>query len=175
MSELPESATTIPAPPRVPTDLIPDPEFDGAASDSPAVLERRIDAEAARTDMVLAALSASTTATAKASEALGVLASDLRALKQSGEKRDEALSKMLAARFEDVDDQLKAVKNQLSKARGLTGALNQLVTGLRGFSNSLHDRQEKFEGKLRDLEARRISFRKRPARRRFLRVVANEG
>jgi hypothetical protein len=120
---------------------------------------------------------ASSDSTAKAIEDLGKrIDQRFDQFEAKYDAESKALTKMLTARFDDIDTELLDVNRKLSRASGLIAALNQLLTGLRHFGKSMHDRLAKHDDRLREIERKRIRFRNRePRRRRWLHVVSNEG
>jgi chromosome segregation ATPase len=168
--------STIPAPPKLPTNLST--QVDPAVGDdAPAELETLKDSADAQWDQVKAAFNSCVETQKETLLAISKLSTkvDERFAELNASRAAE--SKILVARFDDVDREIEKARSGITRSNSLIAALNQIVVGTRSASNSHHDQIESQRVRLIELgdeiEAVRMSLPDQPPP--GLRVVSREG
>lgn len=169
--------STIPAAPRLPSNIGSIQVDPAVGDDSPTTLDTLQETSEAQWDQVKAAFNTcveTSKATLAALEALTKLVdSRFDALDRSR----EAESKMLVARFGDVDEQLAKARSGITRANTLIASMNQIVTGVRSHGRSLQDMRDKDHARIIEIgdevQAIRMSMPDEPPP--GLHVVSRQG
>lgn len=163
-------SSTLPAPPKLPSDLGPYDAPTAAPSDTPTSLESLKDSAAAKWDQVRAAVSACTETSTATLDAIQALDRKFDQRFEELNKSRAAESKMLVARFDDLDREVKKARDGVTRSNTLIANLNQLLTGVRSHANSLQQVSDETRDRVSAVEMA-LPDRDPPG----LRVVSREG